>query len=118
MNEDTNINLGDCISDVTGRQVGMRLDEYVYIDTKEKVEDENMELALKLRQEKLDANDFSNKLREANNYLLETSWIWEKYARNVQLLKDITEDEFRTKYADIITKQEVARKFIRDNEVK
>jgi hypothetical protein len=54
MNEDTNINLGDCISDVTDRQVGIRLDEYVYIDTKEKVEDENMELALKMQKQKED----------------------------------------------------------------
>lgn len=51
MNE-ININLGDCISEITGREIGLRLDEYVYIDTKEKVEDENMVLALKMKQEK------------------------------------------------------------------
>lgn len=53
--EDRNeVNLGECIEIVTGRSVGLRLDEYVYIDTKEKVEDENMALAVKMKKEKED----------------------------------------------------------------
>jgi hypothetical protein len=56
--EDRNeVNLGECIEIVTGRSVGLRLDEYVYIDTKEKVEDENIikakELKSKLEKELL-----------------------------------------------------------------
>lgn len=51
-------------------------------------------------------------LQEAKSYLSETSWIWEKYARNVTVLGDLTAEEFRLKYADIITKQEEARALI------
>lgn len=48
MNE-ISINLGDCISEITGREIGIRLDEYVYIDTKEKVEDETILKAEELK---------------------------------------------------------------------
>ena len=51
-------------------------------------------------------------LQEAKSYLSETSWIWEKYARNVTVLEDLTAEEFKLKYADIITKQEEARVLI------
>ena len=61
-------------------------------------------------------------------YLNETGWIWQKYQRNVVVLKDMTEEEFVTKYREIIDKQEFARSeigrlrdeardFIRANEV-
>ena len=44
-----------------------------------------------------------------NNYLNETGWIWQKYQRNVVILKDMTEEEFVTKYQEIIDNQEFAR---------
>lgn len=43
-----------------------------------------------------------------------TAWIWEKYNRNVVMLGDLTADEFRAKYADIIAKQEEARALINE----
>lgn len=49
---------------------------------------------------------------EAKQYLNETSWIWEKYNRNVTILGNLTNDEFKLKYADIIALQEEARVLI------
>ena len=43
------------------------------------------------------------------NYLNETGWIWQKYQRNVVVLKDMTDEEFVTKYQEIIDNQEFAR---------
>ena len=43
------------------------------------------------------------------NYLNETGWIWQKYQRNVVVIKDMTEEEFITKYQEIIDNQEFAR---------
>ena len=45
-------------------------------------------------------------------YLIETGWIWEKYNRNVLVLKNMTSEEFSLKYADIISKQEEYRALI------
>lgn len=42
-------------------------------------------------------------------YLNETGWIWQKYQRNVVVIKDMTEEEFVAKYQEIIDKQEFAR---------
>ena len=42
-------------------------------------------------------------------YIRDTGWIWEKYNRNVLLLKTMTDEEFKTKYSDIIAKQEECR---------
>lgn len=56
--------------------------------------------------------DLTTRIAEAKQYLNETSWIWEKYNRNVTVLGDLTNDEFKLKYADIITKQEEARVLI------
>lgn len=42
-------------------------------------------------------------------YLNETGWIWQKYQRNVVVLKYMTEEEFVTKYQEIIDNQEFAR---------
>ena len=50
-------------------------------------------------------------------YLIETGWIWEKYNRNVLVLKDMTSEEFSLKYADIISKQEEYRALINQLEV-
>lgn len=51
-------------------------------------------------------------IQEAKAYISETSWIWEKYSRNVTVLGDLTAEEFKLKYADIITKQEEYRALI------
>lgn len=56
-------------------------------------------------------------IAEAKSYLTETGWIWEKYNRNVLVLKDMTSDEFNLKYSDIISKQEEARALINELEV-
>ena len=50
-------------------------------------------------------------------YIIETGWIWEKYNRNVLVLKDMTSEEFSLKYADIISKQEEYRALINELEV-
>lgn len=71
------------------------------------------ELVLALKQEQ--ANQVKQQqLAEANRYFKDTAWIWEKYNRNVVMLGDLTVDEFRAKYADIITKQEEARALINE----
>lgn len=57
-------------------------------------------------------NSIEYRLKEAKNYLVETSWIWEKYARNVTVLGNLTTEEFKLKYADIISKQEESRTLI------
>lgn len=71
------------------------------------------ELVLALEQEQ--ANQVKQQqLAEANQYFKDTAWIWEKYNRNVVMLGDLTADEFRVKYADIIAKQEEARALINE----
>ena len=50
-------------------------------------------------------------------YLIETGWIWEKYNRNVLVLKDMTSEEFNLKYSYIINKQEEYRALINEPEV-
>lgn len=73
------------------------------------------ELVLALEQEQ--ANQIlEQQLAEANQYFKDTAWIWEKYNRNVVMLGDLTADEFRAKYADIIAKQEEARALINELE--
>lgn len=57
------------------------------------------------------------RIAEAKQYLTETGWIWEKYNRNVLVLKDMTSDEFNLKYSDIISKQEEYRALINELEV-
>lgn len=54
----------------------------------------------------------TGRIQEASNYLSSTGWIWEKYNRNVLVLKDLTNDEFQTKYTEIIAKQEECRLLI------
>ena len=68
--------------------------------------------------ESLNNKESLNKqIQEAKTYLSETSWIWEKYSRNVTVLGDLTNEEFKLKYADIITKQEEARLLINSLEL-
>ena len=59
----------------------------------------------------------SSQFQEAKAYLTDTGWIWEKYNRNVLVLKDMTSEEFSLKYADIISKQEEYRALINSLEV-
>ena len=79
-------------------------------------EDEPQELLDALASEEQEQT-LQVQLQEAKSYLSETSWIWEKYSRNVTVLGDLTAEEFRLKYADIITKQEEARVLINDLEL-
>ena len=58
-----------------------------------------------------------SQIQEAKAYLTDTGWIWEKYNRNVLVLKDMTNDEFNLKYSDIISKQEEYRTLINELEV-
>ena len=58
-----------------------------------------------------------SQIQKAKQYLTETGWIWEKYNRNVLVLKDMTSDEFNLKYTDIISKQEEYRALINELEV-
>lgn len=59
----------------------------------------------------------NSQIQEAKAYLTDTGWIWEKYNRNVLVLKDMTSDEFNLKYSDIISKQEEYRALINELEV-
>lgn len=69
------------------------------------------ELVLALEAEKV-KQDIDKQIAEAKQYLDTTGWIWEKYNRNVLILKDLTDEDFKVKYQDIITKQEEARALI------
>lgn len=60
-------------------------------------------------EEEIKVSTLNKQIQEAKTYLSETSWIWEKYSRNVLSLKDMTQEEFNTKYGDIILAQEEAR---------
>ena len=60
-------------------------------------------------EEELRIKVINTQIQEAKAYLTDTGWIWEKYNRNVVALKDMTEEEFVTKYQEIIDKQEFAR---------
>lgn len=60
-------------------------------------------------EEEIKVSTLNKQIQEAKTYLSETSWIWEKYSRNVLALKDLTAEEFNTKYGDIILAQEEAR---------
>lgn len=79
-------------------------------------EDEPQELIDALALEKQE-QDLLAEIQEAKAYLSETSWIWEKYSRNVTVLGDLTNEEFKLKYADIILKQEESRALINALEV-
>ena len=62
-------------------------------------------------------NSVEFKINEAKAYLTDTGWIWEKYNRNVLVLKDMTNEEFNLKYSDVISKQEEYRALINELEV-
>lgn len=55
--------------------------------------------------------------QEAKQYINDTGWIWEKYNRNVLVLKDLTDEEFRLKYSEIINLQEESRLLINTLEI-
>lgn len=59
--------------------------------------------------EEIQISALNKQIQEAKAYLSDTSWIWEKYSRNVLSLKELTDEEFQTKYQDIILSQEEAR---------
>lgn len=59
----------------------------------------------------------NSQIQEAKAYLTDTGWIWEKYNRNVSVLKNMTSEEFSLKYSDIISKQEEYRALINELEV-
>ena len=61
--------------------------------------------------------DINSQIQEAKAYLTDTGWIWEKYNRNVLVLKDMTNEEFNLKYSDVISKQEEYRALINELEV-
>lgn len=77
---------------------------------------EPQELLDALEAERVEQNLISQ-IQEAKQYLTNTGWIWEKYNRNVLVLKDMTSDEFNLKYTDIISKQEEYRALINEIEV-
>ena len=96
------------------------LDETFKAGTKEVVDGVEVFTPQEL-QDAINANkaneDLQNQIQEAKAYLTETGWIWEKYNRNVLVLKDMTNDEFNLKYSDIISKQEEYRALINELEV-
>lgn len=77
---------------------------------------EPQELIDALEAERIE-QDINSQIQEAKAYLTDTGWIWEKYNRNVLVLKDLTSEEFNLKYSDIISKQEEYRTLINELEV-
>ena len=69
------------------------------------------------KQKELRLQDISSQIQEAKAYLIDTGWIWEKYNRNVLVLKDMTNEKFNLKYLDVISKQEEYRALINELEV-
>lgn len=76
---------------------------------------EPQELLEALEAERIEQN-ISSQIQEAKQYLTDTGWIWEKYNRNVLVLKDMTNEEFNIKYSDVISKQEEYRALINELE--
>ena len=81
-----------------------------------KVGEEPQELLDALEAERVEQS-ISSQIQEAKAYLTNTGWIWEKYNRNVLVLKDMTNEEFSLKYSDVISKQEEYRVLINQLEV-
>ena len=77
---------------------------------------EPVELTEALEVERVEQS-INSQIQEAKAYLEDTGWIWEKYNRNVLVLKDMTNEEFNLKYSDIISKQEEYRALINELEV-
>lgn len=77
---------------------------------------EPQELLKALEAERTEQN-ISSQIQEAKAYLTDTGWIWEKYNRNVLVLKDMTSEEFSLKYSDVLSKQEEYRALINELEV-
>lgn len=69
------------------------------------------------KQKEIKLQEINAQIQEAKSYLTDTGWIWEKYNRNVLVLKDMTSEEFNLKYSDIINKQEEHRALINELEV-
>ena len=68
-------------------------------------------------EEELQITSINKQIQEAKTYLADTGWIWEKYNRNVLVLKDMTNEEFNLKYSEVIFKQEEYRALINELEV-
>ena len=68
------------------------------------------------KQEEMRLQEINTQIAEAKAYLADTGWIWEKYNRNVLVLKDMTSEEFNLKYSEVITKQEEFRALINELE--
>ena len=62
-------------------------------------------------------SSLEQRIAESKQYINDTGWIWEKYNRNVLVLKDLTDEEFRLKYNDIINLQEESRLLINTLEI-
>lgn len=113
----TNRNIGmdietiNGISGVDGEIVEIK-EKYVYLDDYSIVDDTTITLAIEFTKNKHDYDVKNDQVLKAKQYLNETSWIWEKFNRNVIVLKDLTEEEFKIKYNDIVLKQEEYRVLI------
>ena len=68
-------------------------------------------------EEELQITSINKQIQEAKAYLTDTGWVWEKYNRNVLVLKNMTNEEFNLKYSDVISKQEEYRVLINELEV-
>lgn len=84
--------------------------------TEYEVGQEPQELLNALEAERAEQS-INSQIQEAKAYITDTGWIWEKYNRNVLVLKDMTNEEFALKYSDVISKQEECRALINELEV-
>lgn len=101
----------DGVDGVDGEIIEIK-EKYVYLDDYSIVDDIIITLAIEFTKNKHDYDVKNDQVLKAKQYLNETSWIWEKFNRNVIVLKDLTEEEFKIKYNDIILKQEEYRLLI------
>ena len=92
-------------------EFGTSLDEYDYLIK------ECEDSFIYPTDEEIAKEEVINKIAEAKAYLTDTGWVWEKYNRNVLVLKNMTNEEFNLKYSDIISKQEEYRVLINELEV-
>jgi len=117
--ENTNavsIPLVDVLSKMLSKRVVMSGDKYVEFDGIKEIPQEIVDEAILKQKKEIEEQLNSEQVQEAKQYLQATGWIWEKYNRNVLVLKDTTSEEFEEKYADIIAKQEECRLLINELE--
>jgi glycerophosphoryl diester phosphodiesterase len=97
----------DVLAEVTGKNVAMDGEIYVFLDSLKKVTVADLALGVKLQNEKQEAKILETKVNEALEYLARTD-------KKVNLYYDFEDgDDTLEQY---IEARRIARKFVRDNQ--